>query len=105
LSNRMVRVVINLGVAHGSDYDRVRELLLEIARENEYTLDDPAPSAMIEKFSPGSVDFVLVAHLPNLDNTGDVRHDMLARIDREFAEAGIVMPVPTMQVRLEKVEE
>lgn len=104
LSNLMARIVIDLSVAYGSDYDKIREILLRLARENQYTLDDPAPIAIIDRFAASTVDCKLIVHLPNMDNKFDVRNELIARIDHEFVKAGIVMPVPTMNVRLEKVD-
>jgi len=102
LSDRTVRLLITLNVAHGSDYNRARELLLKIAKESPHVLDDPAPAAAIEKFGISSVEFFLAVHLPNLDNMTDVRHDMLTRIEYEFKEAGIHIPVPQMHVTIDQ---
>jgi len=102
LSDRMVRLLITLNVAHGSDYNLARELLLKIAKEAPHVLDDPAPAAAIEKFGVSSVEFFLAVHLPSLDNMTDVRHDMLTRIENEFKEAGIHIPVPQMQVTIDE---
>lgn len=105
LNDRVVRLLINVGVNYGADYDKAREILLKIAKENPFTLDDPAPAAAIEKFGPSSVDFFLAVHLPNLDNMTDVRHDMIKRISEQFTAAGISIPFPQMEVHLDPGEK
>jgi potassium efflux system protein len=102
LNDRIVRLLILVNVAYGSDYDKAREILLKIGKENPFTLDDPAPSAAIEKFGQGNVEFSLSVHLPNLDNMTDVRHEMITKIDKEFRAAGISIPVPQIDVHVER---
>ena len=54
-----VRFRIPVGVAYGSDIDKVRQTLLAAARENPNTLQDPAPSVFLDKFGESSIDFEL----------------------------------------------
>ncbi len=102
LSDRMVRLVINVHVAYGSDYDKAREILLKIAKDTPHILEDPAPAAAIDKMSPSSIDLILLTHLPNMDNMMDVKHSLISRIEREFTASGITIPYPTMDVRIER---
>ena len=44
LSSKLNRVMINVGVAYGSDTGQARDLLLKVAREHPLVLDDPEPS-------------------------------------------------------------
>src|SRR5437870_12038484 len=55
-----VRFRIPIGVAYGSDVNRVREALIAAAREHPAALSDPAPSVFLEKFGENSIDFELV---------------------------------------------
>ena len=55
-----VRFRLPIGVAYGSDVNKVREALLAAAEENSNTLEDPAPSVFLEKFGENSLDFELV---------------------------------------------
>jgi len=41
--NRQGRVVINAGVAHGSDVNKVKEILLKVAHGHEHVLNFPSP--------------------------------------------------------------
>ena len=55
-----MRFRIPVGVAYGSDVNKVREALIAAARENPHTLKDPAPTVFLEKFGDSSIDFELV---------------------------------------------
>lgn len=94
LSDQMNRVVVNVGVAYGSNAAQVRQLLLKIASENEYVLKDPAPMACFEGFGDSSLNFVLRCYLPNLENRLAVTHDLHANIHDAFLAQGIEIPFP-----------
>lgn len=100
LSDQMNRVVINVGVAYGSDIDRVRDLLLNTARENSFVLADPAPMAAFEGFGDSSLSFVLRCYLPNLENRSTVVHDLHAKIHDRCREEGIDIAFPQLDLHI-----
>src|SRR5881396_624355 len=55
-----VRFRIPVGVAYGSDINKVRQALLAVGRENSNTLEDPAPNVFLDKFGESSIDFQLI---------------------------------------------
>jgi small-conductance mechanosensitive channel len=58
-NDRQVRFNIPLGVSYGSDPERVREVLLEVARDHPDVLKDPAPEILFAGFGDSSLDFEL----------------------------------------------
>ncbi|HUY89208.1 MAG TPA: mechanosensitive ion channel domain-containing protein [Pirellulales bacterium] len=104
LSDQMNRVVVNVGVAYGSDAARVRQLLLKIAAENEFVLNDPPPMATFEGFGDSSLDFVLRCYLPNLENRLAVTHDLHANIHDAFQAEGIEIPFPQRDLNVRHVD-
>src|SRR6267154_4296406 len=58
--DRRVRFRIPIGVAYGSDVNKVREALIAAGRSNSHVLEDPAPSVFLNKFGESSIDFELV---------------------------------------------
>jgi len=55
--DRRVRFRIPVGVAYGSDVNKVRDALLAVARENSHTLKEPAPGVFLDQFGDSSIDF------------------------------------------------
>lgn len=94
LSDQVNRLVINVGVAYGSDTQKTTELLLRAAKEHPLVLDDPAPQVVFHSFGASSLDFVLRCFLPNMDNRNTVLHELNTAIDRLFREAGIEIAFP-----------
>jgi len=100
LSDQINRVVIDVGVAYGSDVERVREILLRLAKENQHVLDEPAPVATFEGFGESTLNFVLRCYLQGLEHRLAVIHDLHVQIHDVFQAEGIEMPFPQHDVHI-----
>ena len=90
-----VRFRLPVGVAYGSDVNKVREALLAVGRENPNTLKDPAPSVFLEKFGENSIDFELVVWSSEMSSRPRrYRSDLNFVIEEKLREAGIEIPNP-----------
>ncbi len=116
LSDTINRVLVNVGVAYGSDTKLARELLLQVASQNEFVMKDPSPLATFEGFGDSTLNFVLRAYLPNLENRLNVIHTLHTDIDQAFRAHNIeiafpqrdihvrTMPVKPQQIMLDELE-
>lgn len=100
LSDKTNRIVINIGVAYGSDTDRAREILLRCANEHPLILDDPPSLATFEGFGDNSLNLVLRTYLPSLDNRLEVIHQLHTSIDKAFRRAGIDIAFPQRDLHI-----
>lgn len=100
LSDQMNRVVVNVGVAYGSDIERVRDLLVQMAHDNPYVLKDPVPMATFEGFGDSTLSFVLRCYLPSLDNRMAVIHDLHSKIHDRFREENIDIAFPQLDLHI-----
>jgi small-conductance mechanosensitive channel len=90
-----VRFRLPVGVAYGSDVNKVREALLAAARENANTLKDPAPNVFLEKFGENSINFELVVWSSEMSaRPRSYRSDLNFAIEEKLREAGIEIPNP-----------
>ena len=103
LGNTINRVVINVGIAYGSDTALARELLQKVVAEHPIVLDDPPPMVTFEGFGASSLDFVVRAYLPNLDNRLEVIHQLHTEIDRTFRAAGIEIAFPQHDLHIRSI--
>lgn len=94
LSDTTNRVLVNVGVAYGSDTDRARQIMLEVAEAHENVLKDPPPVATFETFGDSSLNLVLRAYLPNLDNRLQTITELHTQINKRFTEERISIPFP-----------
>jgi small-conductance mechanosensitive channel len=96
-----VRFRIPVGVAYGSDIDKVRQTLLAAGRENPNTLQDPAPSVFLDKFGESSIDFELVVWSSEMSyRPRRYRSDVNFAIEKKFREAGIEIASPQRDIRI-----
>ena len=100
LSDTVNRIVVNVGVAYGSDTAVARSLLLEAARETPEVLQDPEPVATFEGFGDSALNLVLRCFLPNMDQRLATITGLHQRIDEKFKKAGISIPFPQRDLHL-----
>lgn len=94
LSDQVSRLVLPVGVAYGSDVERVFRILEEVAVEHPDVLEDPAPSVLFTGFGNSSLDFELRVWVGSIEVRLTTFSDLHARVDRRFRESGITIPFP-----------
>ncbi|MEZ6094680.1 MAG: mechanosensitive ion channel [Pirellulaceae bacterium] len=100
LSSVVTRLVINVGVAYGSDVEKVHRILMEIVKGNADILDTPAPTVVLEEFADSSLNFVVRCHLTSVEERMRVKHELNTEINRRFIEEGIVIPFPQRDLHI-----
>lgn len=94
-----VRRIISVGVAYGSDIERVREILLAIPDRIPNVLKYPRPVVLFTNFGDSSLDFQLRVWT-DIDNMLTVDTNIRFEINRRFRENGIQIPFPQRDVHL-----
>ncbi len=103
--DRRVRFRIPVGVAYGSDVNKVRDALLAVAHENPHTLKEPAPSVFLKQFGDSSIDFQLMVWSSEMSaRPSRYRSDLNFAIAEKFREAGIEMPFPQRDLHIRSGE-
>jgi len=103
--DKVIRVPIRLGVAYGTDPDKVVDLLQGIALADADVLRNPVPSAQMESFGDSALMFALYAFVPDPSLMGRVRHRLCTEIHRRFAEEDIQIPFPIHELHLNRIPE
>jgi small-conductance mechanosensitive channel len=88
------RVQVDVGVAYGSDTDRVREILLECARAEPSVVGYPSPWVLFRDFGESSLDFRLFCFTDNVMTRLTIESNLRFAIDRRFREENIEIPFP-----------
>ena len=96
-----VRFRIPVGVAYGSDIEKVRAALIAAGSEHPNTLKEPAPNVFFSKFAENSIDFELVVWSMEMSNRPRrFKSDLNFAIERKLREAGIEFPFPQRDVHI-----
>ncbi len=103
LSDPILRVVVPVGIAYGSDTALAEKLLLQTARDNPIVLDEPRPTAVFSEFGDSALEFSLRMFIPNIDNLFKVRHEIHTAIDRAFRQAGIEIAFPQRDIHVRSI--
>lgn len=97
------RLRVTVGVAYGSDVEKVREILESVACAHPEVITDgraPAPRALFWGFGDSSLDFELRVRIDRIDRRFSVKSDLNFEINKEFRDAGISIPFPQRDLHL-----
>ncbi|GGG59129.1 mechanosensitive ion channel protein MscS [Salipiger pallidus] len=102
--NVIGRVVVNVGVAYGSDTRQVEDILLKVVREHDMVLLNPEPMVTFEEFGADSLNFVIRAVIRDVGHKIFVTSDFHHEIARRFKEEGIEIPFAQRDIWLRNPE-
>lgn len=88
-------VKMTMGVAYGSDVEKVREVLYSIMQDIDLVLDDPTATVRLENYGDSSLDFALYMWIRNPADKIKLIDMVNSNINEEFAKEGIEIPFPT----------
>tara|TARA_B100000470_G_C19395797_1_gene217677 strand:- start:79 stop:489 length:411 start_codon:yes stop_codon:yes gene_type:complete len=94
------RIRVKVGVAYGTDVDRVEELLMAIAVSHPEIMQEPEPRVRFRAFGDSGLDFELLGWIQEPVLRGRLRHLLCKEIYKAFAEEGIEIPYPKRDVYL-----
>lgn len=104
LSDTVTRVTMKLGVAYNSDLEKAKELLLQIAKNNERVLSEPEPQVLFLNFGDSTLDHELRYHVGKLGDRNPSIDEINREIDRLFRENGIEIAFRQLDIYLRNSE-
>ena len=90
--DNMARQSVKVGVSYNSDPEKVKQILLESAKEHKNILQNPAPYVLFQDFGASSLDFELRYYIRSLWESWPTPSDLRYTIFKKFAENGIEIP-------------
>ena len=100
LSDSVTRLLLTIGVAHGSDVERVRTLLEGAIAATADILDEPAATVFFVRHGDSALQFELRVFVATPAHRLPVTHELNGRIGEALAGAGIEIPFPQRSVTL-----
>ncbi|MBR9989860.1 MAG: mechanosensitive ion channel [Gemmatimonadetes bacterium] len=104
LTNPTARIIMEVGVAYGTDIPKVLRILTEASVAHDATLEEPPAQALFMGFGDSSLDFELRVWVREIRNRLEVRSVILTEIQRRFNEAGIEIPFPQRDLHVRSVD-
>jgi small-conductance mechanosensitive channel len=91
---------INIGVAYGSDVEKVKQLLIEVAKEHPRVLKSKKPDVLFMDFGDSALIFRLLFTINDSFSQLKIKSDLRYKIDKKFRENNIKIPFPQRDVHL-----
>ncbi len=101
LSDQVTRLIVSVGVAYGSDIQKAKALMLEVAEATDCIMVDPKPSVTFESFADNALTLVLRCFVESLDNRLTIISSLHEEINRKFNDADINIAFPQRDVHID----
>jgi small-conductance mechanosensitive channel len=99
------RVAATVGVAYGSDVDRVHDVLMDAAKSVEYVVDDPAPRVRFSEMGDSALIFRVLCWVDEPVYRGRCLDGLNTAIYKALNAADITIPFPQRDVHLFPAKE
>lgn len=103
MSDRIRRIELPVGVAYGTDTDKVIEALNSALEGQEGILSEPKAQIIFHGFGDNSLDFILRAWVADNDEFISIRSDVALAMNRALTKYAIEIPFPQRDLHLRSV--
>lgn len=102
LPESKIKCKITIGVSYDSDIDKVKSILLEIAKSTEDVAKNPAPAVYFSEFGEYDLKFLIITWVAGPLQQFDVKTRINEAILKKFREEDISIPYPTRDINIRK---
>ena len=104
-TDRNVRFNIPVGVSYNADPEKVKQILLDVADNEEGVLKSPKPDVLFDEFADSSLNFKLRIWTSTYITTpGLLKSKLYFEIFKKFKEKGIEIPFPQRDLHIKNTE-
>ena len=104
LSDTVLRIIVDVGVAYGSDIDKVRATLLRVAEENQDIMKTEKVVVVFKQFGNSSLNFSLRVYISSISFFIKVTNDLHCAIDKAFRQEGIEIAFPQQDIHIRSIK-
>lgn len=100
-NDRNIRIRLPVGVSYNEDPQQVKEILLQVAEENDHVLHTPAPMVLFDEYADSALNFTLAIWTSSHTNKPKIlRSELYFSIFEKFKEKGIEIPFPQRDIHI-----
>ena len=106
-NHKSTREAVKVGVAYGSDTEKVKRILLDCASEQRGILKKPAPFVLFEDFADSALSFGVYFFVSDAFVDPKIKSELRFNIDKKFRLNNITIPFPQRDVHVfnQKIDE
>jgi small conductance mechanosensitive channel len=101
--NRHIRMRTRVGVAYKTSIPQAQQVLLDLVRNNDQFLTDPAPEVIVVDYADSSIILELQVWIRDSRHEILLDNEITENIKAAFDKAGIQIPFPHRQVFIESI--
>jgi small-conductance mechanosensitive channel len=98
-SPKRVNLRLNIGVGYDEEPAHIKQMLLDVVRECDYIIDNPAPTALFRDMLDSALLFRLNCWVRDYSDEWVARDWILTRVLERCIDEGIDIPYPHMQLK------
>ncbi len=99
------RIRVNVGVAYGSDIDKVKTILMDIASTEKEVCNDPEPRVRLRRFGDSSLVLDLLCWVEDPSLRGKVVDILLTTIYKSFNQQNIEIPYSKQDLYIKELPQ
>ncbi|UFI02484.1 DUF3772 domain-containing protein [Roseibium aggregatum] len=104
LTNKSGRLILPVGVAYGSDLEKVKSILFDAARGHNTIARYPTPQVLFIGLGDSSLNFELRCFLKDIGNVMITKSDLYFTVYNELGKAGIEIPFPQRDLHFKDID-
>jgi len=100
LNNAVTRIIINIGVAYGSDIQQVTQILTNVLEAHPDVLSDPPPTVFFMAHGDSSLNFEIRMFVSAVFQRLPATHDVNSEINAALVANNIEIPFPQRDINI-----
>ncbi|GAB4512748.1 MAG: DUF3772 domain-containing protein [Roseibium sp.] len=104
LSSKSGRLILPVGVAYGSDLEKVKSILFDAARAHSTIARYPVPVVLFMGLGDSSLNFELRCYLKDIGNILTTKSDLYLTVYNELGKAGVEIPFPQRDLHFKDID-
>lgn len=100
LSDTVTRIILKVGFAYGSDLQKCRDILLQVAKENSRVLRDPEPVVLFMGFGASTLDHELRVHVNDINDRLAATDELNRHIDALCHEHNVEIAFSQLDIHI-----
>jgi potassium efflux system protein len=101
LSDQITRLIVDVGIAYGSDVNRAMDVMIEVARSDNIVISEPKPFVTFEGFGDNALNLRLLCFIDDIEARIITRSRLHKDINQRLQEEGIEIAFPQMDLHFD----